>query len=238
MRLIEWFTPTENLIELGFSTEEIETAITESGISLNDLTEEKGFIDIPTWMRKYEVISDKYRYKTKKYQGEWEKKVEVSGYKVRVPHTYQGLSHAKVLYCLFSNRWEWFNKFTTTKEIDKKIWLSGLPASKLPDEYKDTPIKKLSYSYIIAKEVETNSSWSLYEYRKDYEMYLRTELGTLYVPLKALLDSDIKIVKERMVSYYKGYYDYKDAAYKKAIAPLQSKEFKQLKGYLLKTSRL
>lgn len=50
-------------------------------------------------------------------------------------------------------------------------------------------------------------SWSIYELSNVdyYEIYLKTKAGSLYVPIRALLDQDPQKIVDRMVSYFKTY---------------------------------
>ena len=99
------------------------------------------------------------------------------------------------------------------------------------------------------------TEWQLYEMSSiNYEMYLNTEFGSLYVPIKAIVEKDFSIIEKRMNDYFKFYYDYKTLkdyglnhngrtkeqykadmleSFNKAIAPLQSKEAEIIKSNLL-----
>lgn len=47
--------------------------------------------------------------------------------------------------------------------------------------------------------------WSVYEMHgegRDYEIYLETKAGSIYVPVKALLKESSKIIENRMLSYF------------------------------------
>jgi len=93
--------------------------------------------------------------------------------------------------------------------------------------------------------------WSIYSIEEKYEIYMKTEFGSLYVPIKALLEKNKQIIIDRMTSYYQEYRltssyplnkhinetkeefeKRKKEEYKKDISPLKSKEAKKLFGYL------
>lgn len=76
---------------------------------------------------------------------------------------------------------------------------------------------------------------------------MQTEYGTLYVPVKALLEGKPELIEERMKSYHKDWFnmasyelnckkgesfeEYKkrrEQEYEKALRPLESKEYKYL----------
>lgn len=130
----------------------------------------------------------------------------------------------------------------------------------------------LKHEKIISKLLEnrfkwfSKFKWRIYEFRyneaKNYEIYLETSLGTLYVPVLALMRNDPKIINERMLTYCGSYRSGKDVTsensseyqlngkrqgltleqykeqqkqfYEKEIAPLASRVFEQLKKFLEK----
>lgn len=208
--LLEWFTGTKVLLNLGFTEEEIIKAITDSGNDMMSLTDSKGFKQIPQWVKTYQIMKEsghRYYYEEYDRSGQYKRTVTAIGMELRVIAQYQGLKHGGILFALFSNKWDWFKSFTKDETIEKKIFLSDLPISKIPKEYADTPLKELRMQYIIEKELQTNSLWEIYECREaNPEIYLKTENGSLYVPIKALIDADFSLIQERMHNYFGSYH--------------------------------
>jgi hypothetical protein len=217
--LTDWFTGTETLVTLGFTIPEIEAAIIKSGNSKETLTETKGFENYPTYLKTFEVVRENYTFKTKKYNGEWEKEVTVMGWEIRVKAQYQSLRHSEILFCLFCNKWDWFNKLTFTKECEVKTRLSELPISEIPKEFQHLTANELRSEYLIKKELENCSRWDIYNCESQhFEIYLKTgndkgsdglfksSFISLYVPVEALVKSDFSIIEERMKNYWGSYY--------------------------------
>lgn len=208
--LLEWFNGTEDLLKLGFTEKEIEKAIIESGNNVESLTDIQGFQSFPQYFKRAELVQEKFRYYKTNYINQfgkqYENREEVTGIGVRVPAEYQGLKHSKILFTLFSNKWGWFNSFTKQEECSIKKYLSDLPISQIPAEYQNLTPSELRREYLIEKEMKECSLWKIYEMREDGEIYLKTSLGTLYVPIKALANSDFSIIEKRMVDYWSSYY--------------------------------
>lgn len=250
----EWLKCYDILISFGFTKEEINKAIDEAELKLSSLTDTSGYENIDMFKHlkvTYDIIRNSYYFTKKVYNGEWEKEVKTHGYEIRTPSTYQGLRHGDIIFNLLKNKFSWFdddifNLFTKVEQ--NKFNLD----SKVKDFYHD-------YSNFTVKEiielrdnpkVVKKSLWSIYELHNDSdEIYLKTEFGSLYVPYKALLKYDKKIIVERMKKYNLDYHDPirlsgfalnhrgrtkeqykidKENDYANAIKPLESKEAKYL----------
>ena len=254
--LVEWFNGTPELLKLGFTEQEIEKAILDSGNDINSLTDIEGFSQFPSYHKRAELVDSNYWYTKTNYvnQGgkQYENRERVRGIGVRVPAHYQGLRHDKILFALFSAKWSWFDSFRKKEECEIKKYLSDLPISQIPDQFKDLTPAELRREYLIEKQVNECTKWSIYELRNDGEMYLTTQNGSLYVPIAALVEKDFSIIEKRMTEYHASYYnasgyglnhrgrtqeEYKkdqQEAYYKAMSALTSPEALQLKEYLSK----
>lgn len=253
LTVLDYFTPTKKLLELGFTKDEILTAINKSGNTVQSLTDETPFPSEPTYFKTYEVVKDRHRYKAKEYNGNWEREVEKTGVLCRVPARYQGLRHGEILRHLFTEKWPWFADFKTTVKRKAKSKIRSI--EDVPEEMRDLPVSKILEMMQQGEEVaEEKPLWDLYEFhgyeKQDYEMYLKTEFGSLYVPLQALLKSDFSIIEKRMQEYCGWYYNesgyglnhrgrtfeqYKadrEEEKRKALLPLVSKEAEALKKFL------
>lgn len=180
--LSDWFNGTEHLIKMGFTFEEIEQAIFESGTTLKDLTEEKAFEgNLPTYHKRMSIIAESKpayftRYATVKGHT-YERRERVAGaWAIRVAAQYQSLKHEKVIRRLFENKFDWFDKFS---------W-SIYDCSR--DEYE-------IYMNVTGKEGK---------------LFADNSGKSLYVPVKALVEGDWTIIEERMTSYWKWYYNTPD----------------------------
>lgn len=70
---------------------------------------------------------------------------------------------------------------------------------------------------------------------KNYEIYLNTEFGSLYIPFDAIKNNDFSLIEERMTDYFSWYYgNNENESYLNAIKPLESKEAIFLKELLTK----
>jgi len=257
-QVIDYLKCRTELNSLGISDAEIQKALNELNITKNDLTDKQGFQNIPNYLKVFEVTKERHQFKQKQYNGAWEKEVDVIGVEVMIPSQYQGLKHGKIIETILKNRFSWFSSFTKDKNYKEKIididYCNRLDLDKLTDEQKNLSINELldlSKKEVIKKE----SAWSLYEMHtsENYELYLSTEFGSLYVPLKAILSKDFSLIEKRLKTYAESYHDPKklscfalnhrgrtieqykkdkEADYLKMIEPLKSKEAKELKKYL------
>lgn len=229
-RLSDWLKGLETLKNLGFTVEEIEKAITDSGNNIDTLTDINGFQTFPQYLTNsvYEVVhTSGFSYMKTEYtnaKGKTFKHDEiVRGMGIRQPAQYQGLKHGAILFCLFKNKWSWFDSFTFTKECSIKTALSSLPINQIPAEYQHMTAAELRYENIVKKELQSCSRWDIYEIgsEKHFEIYLKcgenkgangifnTSFDSLYVPIEALVNSDFSIIEERMKSYW-GWYNKTD----------------------------
>jgi len=203
MKTADWLP--EEWFDL-FTKEETERAIKETGTTVDDLTDVEDLTCTPYGDKKEQVegwhwatVKDVKVIKGVAYEA-WVRK-QVQSW--RLPARYQGLKHEKIIRRILKNRFIWFDTF----------------------------------------------KWEIYELSnaENYEIYMHTEYGTLYVPVKALLEGKPELIEERMKSYHKSYYnaagyklnhkegesfeEYKKRRkeeYKKALRPLESKEYKYL----------
>lgn len=256
---IDFLSCRKELNNLSFSDNEINNALKICGFNKDSLTDKKGYRIEPMYLSIYEVTKQNHQFKMKEYNGQWEKEVYVSGIEVRVIAQYQGLKHGDIIKTLLMNRFEWFDSFQVDKNYKEKVleldYLGRLDINKLTEEQKKLTIDELIKLTTI-EVVNKKSAWSLHEMtREDYEIYLTTEFGTLYVPIKAILNNDFSLIKNRLESYALDYCDPinlsgfalnnkgrtkeeykkdKEKDYANMIKPLESKEAKLLQKYLKK----
>lgn len=254
--LIEWFNGTPELLKLGFTENEIQKAILDSGNDINSLTEIKGFQSFPSYFKRAEISQESgYKYFVEEYDrtGQYSRNVWKTGIGVRVPAQYQGLKHGDILFSLLSNKFEWFTSFSKTESKTEKISLASLPINEIPEEYYNLTALELKHKYIDNPITKNKSLWTLYEVRNNPEIYLETSAGSLYVPISALINHNFHEIEERMISYATSYHDpinlsgfalnhrgrskeeYREDKindYNKMIAPLATPEAIKLKKYL------
>ena len=68
-----------------------------------------------------------------------------------------------------------------------------------------------------------------------YEIYVTTETGVLYLPIKALLEKDFSIAEKRMKTYFGDYYRLNVPLMEKSLAALATPTTEKLTGYLTGT---
>jgi len=107
-----WLNCTDDLMKLGFSENDINEAIIDSGNSIETLTKKKYFENEP-YYSKNKLIRKNVTFSKKKYFGntEYYKYVQVKGNEYRIPSEYQGLKHGEIIGQLLKNRYHWFNSF-------------------------------------------------------------------------------------------------------------------------------
>lgn len=238
---IDFLKCRKALNELGFTDHSIDTALDQLNITKRDLCDSQGFRG-GVWNHiKVKEFDRRGAVYYKEYKGAYYiDKTEMGEYWL-IPSQYQGLKHGKIIFQLLKNRFNWFDTFN--KITIKKIEPEFNERTRLKDLSED--LYNLTLSEIISmfdkeQEIEeVKSLWSLYEMRdsKNYEIYLSTEYGSLYVPIIAIINKDFSIIEKRMKEYH-GWYsglsgskdDIKEKT-NKALLPLQSKEAKQLKEY-------
>lgn len=236
---IDFLKCREALNKLGFTDQDINTALDQLNITKHDLCDSQGFrngvwdyITVKEFDRRGTVFYKEYKgayYRDKTEQGEY----------WLVPSRFQGLKHGKIIFQLLKNRFEWFDTFnkTTIKKIKPKFnentKIKDLPS----DLYNLTLSEIISMSQKEQEIEEINSLWSLYEMSdgEDYEIYLSTEYGCLYVPIVAILDKDFSLIEKRMKDYFGWYCNLsrKDCREKlsNVLKPLESNEAEKLKEY-------
>jgi hypothetical protein len=213
---IDFLKCRKELNVLGITDKEINKAFKELNINKNDLCEEypiKINSNNTVLYSTHEFLRTGTGYFTDTRSDGFEKRYTANANIYLIPAQYQGLKHGKIIFQILSNRYPWMKTFTKNKNyeeslVDKYIDTIGrLSIKDLPEE-----LKKLTINEILEikkeKKVLLESSWSLYEmYSVDYEMYLTTEFGSLYVPIKALINKDFSIIDKRMKSYSLSYND-------------------------------
>lgn len=235
---VDYLTCTEKLLNYGFTKKEVAEAIKNAGLSVRDLTDEKGHENFPNYLKLFEVVKESHSFTVKRYRGEYVKEETTRGWLIRQPATYQGLNHGAILEKLFEKKFPFFSSFKKT--VKEKVGL-GLDfyeyssISSIPEELRHLSVKEL-LSMTKPIEVETEKSlWDLYEMstgETDYEMYLNTEKGALYVPLTALLKKDFSIIEKRMKEYFGWYYKDNKKELKKSLSILETDTAKKLKQAL------
>lgn len=256
---IYWFTGKGPLNKIGFTDEEIIKALRDSDTSISDLTSVQGFVGY-CWHNKHELVKENVKVKVTKWKGEYSKEVYERGSEYRIINQYQGLRHGKIIFHLLKNKFDWFDSFVEIVNEKEKLDLRNMSLEEIfkviTEDQKKLTLKKI---YALNIDVDTTSSkslWNIYEVRNDdTEIYLKTKLGSLYVPLKVFIDLDFSIIENRMKEYALWYHDPKELKgyalnhqgrtkeqyaidkqkdYEKMIAPLVSPEAEFLKIKLQK----
>lgn len=254
-KLSDWLTCKDELLKLEFTEEEIDKALEDIKYTIRDLTDVKEFQREPTFMKVYELVKSNVKFKIKQYQGEWEKEVYVTGSEYRIKAEYQGLKHGNLIFQLFNNRYAYFNSFTELVIENVKPSIHNWTRLKdVPEDFYNISVKEL-VEMTNGKDIQVEKSlWTIYQLHRDNaEMYLKTEFGTLYVPFKAIIDKNWKIINDRMITYCLFYCDPinlsgyglnhrgrtkeeykldKEKDYNNMIKPLESKEALKLKEFL------
>lgn len=254
---IDFLTCKDDLLNIGFTIDEIKKAIEDSGNTKESLTDKKGFLNEPKYMKVYEVTKERHQFKVDEYRGEYKKEVLKTGIECRISAQYQGLRHGGIIFHLLKNRFNWFDKFNKKiKELVKP--LEGYVRIKdVPNDFDNLTLKEIK-ELTEGKEVtKTKSLWSLHQMYtgSNYEMYLDTEFGTLYVPIQSLINKDFSLIENRMTTYALSYHDPinlsgyalnhrgrtkeeykrdKEQDYNNMVKPLESKEALKLKKFLSK----
>ena len=256
---IDYLKCRKELNELGITDKEINTALDQLGHTKQSLTDSQAFENGTPYGNVYEFEKRSVgRFKT--YKGEYVKEYTANADFYLIPAQYQGLRHGDIIFKILCNRFNWFNNFMKDKSYKESIidldFLNRLDISKLTDDQKKLSVNEIIKLTKKEKVTKKESAWSLYEmHGKDYEMYLTTEFGSLYVPIQALLTNNFKLIEDRMMKYSSSYHDPiklsgyalnhrgrtkeeykkdKEADCEKMIKPLISKEAKALKKYLNK----
>jgi hypothetical protein len=235
-QLIDYLTCRVTLNVLGFTDDEIRKAIKDLDLPESSIVEEKSFKEEPKWIKTKEYVRKGIHY-YKEYKGQYYKDCSCMGVVYKVTKQYQGLIHGKIIHKMLENKYEWFNSFYKEVEEDIKFCINiKSTLEDIPHEYKDLTVNQLYLLIQNTKKTTKKSLWSLYEmYNEKYELYLDTEFGSLYVPIQAILENNFDMIEERMISYFKSYFNITkvpNERYLNAIKPLTSKEANKLKSYL------
>jgi hypothetical protein len=105
----------------------------------------------------------------------------------------------------------------------------------VPSQYQsDIVTFIIKYAFSILYPWFDSFEWNIYgnSLTEKSDIYLVTEFGSLYVPLKALTNKDYSLVEERHSEYHKMYYRGKDEELEESLRILESTEAKKLKSYL------
>ena len=241
--IVEWLTCKEYLRRY-FSDEQIKLAIERAGLTVSDLTEEKGFREYPGWMKTLEVVQENATINAVDYKGEYKKEYKTNGWLLRVPAQYQGLKHGGIIEQLLIEKFQWFNSLPFMKKVCRAVktevtdftWLKGVP-----EEMRHLTVAELLGMTNITVEA-MESKWKLFEMygcsrdRDTYEIYLECNghKTSLYVPFKALMECDWQAIVDRHVKYHDEYYKSPDRRhfFKEAIDVLDSFEAQILKEKL------
>ena len=81
------------------------------------------------------------------------------------------------------------------------------------------------------REIKHPEQWKVYKLSYN-DIYLETEFGSLYVPIKAIFNNDYTLIEQRMNEYFNFYHKHNKEKLEESLKPLQSKEYQELKGYL------
>lgn len=237
---IDYLTIRPQLNELGFTDDEIIRAIDQSGLNVNLLTDRKTFAESShaEHFKVKEYIGTSVHHYTLVNNEGYEKRMHCNGVAFRVPAHYQGLKHGRIIHKLLENKFEWFSSFTvdkTYKESETGEWFDAigrLNVNDLPDKYRKMTVAQVVELSLEKDIVKKKSAWDLYEMHdvESYDIYLRTERGSLYVPIKCLLNGDVNGIIERSVSYL---WDYRNMRhYSKPEYINSEKGQESLKWYL------
>jgi hypothetical protein len=168
---------TKQLNELGFSNEEMEAAIDTAGTTESQLTERKH----------YSKDSNIVNYYTNK--GDDPQR-----------GIYVGMEYGYIKRVVTVRDREYEN---TSREIAHAVVQ--------PNQYQGLYQGKIIHVLLASRLPWFDSfEWSIYEmhgYDKQvYEIYMKTENGSLYAPVKALLACDAEAIKKRNIDYFAQYY--------------------------------
>lgn len=244
---LDYLKCREDLNGLGFTDKEITKALDQCKLTVNLLTDLNGYKQEPKYLKAYEVTKRSHSWRGKEYRGEFEREVTMHGIECRVPSNYQGLRHGEIIEALMCNKFDWFNTFTVDKNYTESEtgeyfdFIGRLNVNSLPKKYLNMTVAELVKRNQKKDLVKKKSAWSLYEmYNVDsYDIYLTTDNGSLYVPIKALLNGDIDAIKNRLITYSKSYYVKKEDEDKreKMVAPIHSDQAKRLFELINTTKR-
>jgi hypothetical protein len=258
---IDFLKCREELNELGITDKEINKALDDLGFTTRDLTNETGYKQEPTYIKKKNFLRNGNVH-CKDYKGAYVKEYTVTGPIYQVSAQYQGLKHGDIIFKLLCNRYSWFDDFKVKKNYQESETesyfdsIGRLSTGSMSKEHLNMTVAELIALREGKKITKDKSAWDLYEMygSRDYEMYLTTETGSLYVSLKAIIDKDWSVIDKRMKTYGMSYHDPKNLSgyalnhrgrskeeykkdkeedYKKMIAPLKSKTAKLLKKAML-----
>lgn len=259
---IDYLKCKKHLNDFGITDEEINKALDNLGITKKDLCEEIGFKNEgqTPYGNTWEEIGRGTIYLVEYKDNGFEKRYRRTGMRYLIPHQYQGLKHGDIIFEILKNKFEWFPSFKVQKFYEESPveeyfdTIGRLDVNRLPEEFKKLSVQELLNMNSKIKITKEESGWNLYEMSSSdhYELYLRTEFGSLYVPFKALMNKDWKAIEHRMKTYALSYHDPinlsgyalnhrgrtkeqyaedKKEDFNKMIKPLESKEALTLKSY-------
>lgn len=255
---IDYLKCRKELNNLGIEDREINNALNSLNIEKRQLCDEIAVRDGQRCFYNPCEFTKRSVGHFKTYMGEYVKEFTENADHYLIPAQYQGLKHGEIIFKILCNKFNWFDSFIKDKSYKESVidldFLSRLDISKLTEDQKNLTVNELIELTKKEKIIKKESAWGLYEmYSENYEMYLTTEFGSLYVPIKALLNKDFSLIKSRMTKYAASYHDPinlsgyalnhrgrskeeykkdKEQDYNNMIKPLKSKEAKLLKKYL------
>lgn len=263
IKVIDYLKCRKSLNNLGITDEEINKVLDELGYNKENLCDTIALEKSEPYQKPFEFVKSgtstfkEYSVvKGKEYIREYTALAKF----YRVPAQYQELKHGAIIYRILCNKYDWFDTFQKDKSYKESETaeyfdtIGRLNVNKLPEKYFNMTVAELISLKEEVKISKKESAWSLYEmYNENYEMYLDTEFGTLYVPIKALLNKNTKLITNRMTSYAMSYHDPKNLSgftlnhrgrtkeeyvkdkqkdYENMITPLNSKEAKLLFDFI------
>jgi hypothetical protein len=263
---IDYLKCKKSLNNLGITDEEISRALNELGYNKENLCDTIALQENrQPYQKPFEFIrkgTSTFKEYTEVKGKEYIRDYTAPANFYRVSAQYQGLKHGTIIHKILSNRYNWFDSFYKNKSYQESETaeyfdtIGRLAVKKLPEKYLNMTVAELLSLKDGVKISKKESAWSLYEmHNEDYEIYLGTELGNLYVPIKAILNSNIELIKNRMTTYAMSYHDPKNLSgfalnhrgrtkeeyaadkqkdYENMIAPLNSKEAKLLFDFIAK----
>ena len=210
-----WLSCSPDLLQMGFTKNEIQNAINKAGLSVDDLTDKKDFVN-GCDHKKAQLLKDFHTsnyirvYEDLMVEGQY---VPMEGYKTgqvqtfQIESEYQGTIHTKVLRALFQKNFKWFNRFNWS--------IYELRGFDYAEFYLETEHGSL-YIPVMAL---LNRDFSLIKKRQ-------TEYYTFYRK-----DSNYELNKQKGETIA-GFKIRKKEEFLKDCKPLQSKEAKRLIKYL------
>lgn len=171
-----WFESTQELKKLGFSEKEIKRAILQAGETAESLT---SFIDVEIGKHQYYENSENYELVVEQITGYFEEQIEKRSEQSNRCEIFTRNYQAS------ANKYRFRGHYQGTKHAPI---LRNLLNNKFP--------------YLKKYKIEL---FPLYSEGINWEIYLKINKKSLYVPVKALIKKDSKIIIKRMLDYWDSY---------------------------------